>query len=154
MLRLTLATLAALSLPVAAQAQTVPNDPQTPPENFNQAAPPPTTAPSDSVPMDGTTMPAQPQPSMTSPLPGTVDVQPSPVVDASRIIEGDWARYDTDGIAGLSQTEFSTWIAQLFANARTTPTTPDYYTVAFTQADVSKDGVIEKGEFLAFLQGR
>ena len=156
MLRLTLATLAALSLPAAAQAQTTPNDPQSPPESFNQTAAPPTTTPSDSVPMDSTTPPAQPQPSMTSPLPSTVDidVQPSPAVDASRVVEGDWARYDTDGVPGLSQTEFSTWIAQLFANARTTPSTPDYYPVAFTQADVSKDGVIEKGEFLAFLQGR
>lgn len=161
MLRLTLATLAALSLPSVVHAQTAPNDPQSPPESFNQTAPPPTTAPAESVPMSPSSLPAQstsaqPMPSMISPLPSTVDinVQPNVVVDASRIVEGDWTRYDTDGLSGLSQTEFSTWTAQLFANARTAPSTPDYYTVAFTQADVSKDSVIEKGELLAFLQGR
>lgn len=161
MLRLTLATLAALSLPSVADAQTAPNDPQSLPESFGQTAPPPTTTPSDSVPMESSTLPSQtpsvqPLPSMTSPLSTTVDIgaQPSAVVDANRVVEGDWVRYDTDGAPGLSQTEFSTWIAQLFANARTTPVTPDYDTVAFTQADVTKDGAIQKGEFLAFLQGR
>ena len=129
MIRPTLALLAA-ALPVAALAQTTPNDPTTPPESFGETVP---------VPTD----PAVPTRSTTS----------SVIVDPDRITVLEFPRYDTDGVPGLSTQEFATWVTQLFANAGQPAPLPDYATAAFAQTDVNKDGVVGQGEFAAFLKG-
>ncbi len=134
MFRPTLALIAA-TLPASALAQTTPNDPTSPPENAIETAPAPTE------------MPKPPA------IPAAPARTASVVVDPDRIVALEFPRYDTDGVPGLSPGEFTTWVAQLFANAGRTAPTPDYPTAAFAQADVNKDGVLEQGEFAAFLKG-
>ena len=144
MLRLTAAL--TLLLPAALFAQTTPDDPQTPPESFGTTVPAPTTYPTEPVPnaTQSNLYTAQPSPYTT---------EPAPVVDVDRIVVAGYPIYDTDGIPGLSPTEFASWMAQLFANAGQGVPVGDYLSMAFAQADVSKDGLIQQGELAQFLRG-
>lgn len=129
MFRRTIALATALLLPSALAAQTTPDSPQRPPENVGETVPAPTIY-------------------ATQPAP-----EAAPVIDIDRIVVAGFPQYDTDGVEGLSTTEFGTWMAQLFANARQSAPTVEYLTAAFEQTDVSKDGLIQSGELALFLRG-
>lgn len=129
MFRRTIALVAALLLPSALAAQTTPIDPQSPPMPAVETSPPPTIY-------------------ATQPAPAA-----AAVIDVDRIVVGGLPQYDTDGIEGLSATEFGTWMAQLFANAGRPAPTGEYLAAAFEQTDVSKDGLIQSGELALFLRG-
>ena len=117
-----------LLLPAALAAQTTTGDPVIVPESVVPAVP-------------QTSYAVQPQP------------EAAPVIDVDRIVVAGFPGYDTDGVAGLSPTEFATWMAQLFATAGVAQPGPDYFAAAFEQTDISKDGVIQSGELAQFLRG-
>ena len=126
MLRLLAA--AALLMPAAVSAQTLPSVPQSSPEGLGTTAAAPTTY-------------------ATQPL----DARPT--IDVDRIVVAGFPTYDKDGVPGLSPAEFGQWMAQLFANAGQEIPVGDYLSLAFAQTDVTKDGTVEPGELTAFLRG-